>query len=1001
MMDDDKDFGADAAHSGPRGNRTSGRNGAGGGARANGQQEKAGGFALDPMSLTEGILRRWHWMALVGGLFAVVVFFYTKHIWRNAYTASVQLVRFEALNSTVFYKPRQLTDQTFASYLKSPELLRRIASEARPPLSPSALSSRVMISPVRESDVVVIMVGATTMKEATNLANLYAVEAAEFMRDLQKKDAADANESLKSQLSRVEMEIVDISTNLPTASGKPSSRRASLEASLQKANEDLDKLLLTYTERWPAVQALKQQTNMLAKQIAQLQNAELAAPPDPSGIVRHASAQHPDALNSQLNAYSAERVDLAARQREAQIYMTNAPGYCKILAPATEKEVTVKKSGPKIMVMTIFAGVVGFFATLVVLLFLEITDSRLKGPRDVERVTDLPVLATLGDLDKMTPSEQRNWAFRTWTAIQGKLSSSPNHGLVCGITSAGTKEGRSTWVNMLAQAASECGFRVLTVATIPPNTPNPDDVPSLAGGNGKPHGLLASGGQNNAVSASVLSSPMQVTEQLTGDDPQPMVHIPLPGWVWNLERRKQWQSALSQWRSIDNIVILVELPPASQPEAVLLAQNLPNLIWLSDTGVVHAGPTREHLETLRNARCNLVGSVVNHAEKPAFKDRLSRWTACFVLCLALAGMARAAEPITPSESNHLDAAAQILRSKLQAEPAGVNTAEPVALAAAAQPLAVETNASFGITRPLKRSRWQQEFTLGPGDVLSFTLFGQPELARTEVPIGPDGRVTYLQAQDVLASGMTIDQLRTNIDRELSNFYRTPRTIITPVAYNSKKYYVLGNVVNPGVFSLDRPVTVIEAVARAHGLQTGILDYQNSVDIVDLQRSFVVRQGKQLPIDLEKLFQQGDLSQNVGVEPEDYLYFARGALKEVYVVGEVRIPGPVVYTENTTVVAAISTRGGFTDRAYKSHVLVVRGSLNAPKTFVVDTRATVDARAIDFRLQSKDIVYVSYRPFIKAEELLDLAATAFIQSAVSAWAGKNIGPLIKSAILPEL
>src|SRR5207237_80880 len=221
----------------------------------------------------------------------------------------------------------------------------------------------------------------------------------------------------------------------------------------------------------------------------------------------------------------------------------------------------------------------------------------------------------------------------------------------------------------------------------------------------KANGKQSNGSSNQsaALTSNVLNTPAKVTEQLNS---QPMVHIPLPGWVWNLERRKQWQSALSQWRSIDNIVILVELPPASQPEAVLLAQNLPNLIWLSDTGVVHAGPTREHLETLRNARCNLVGSVVNHAEKPAFKDRLSRWTACFVLCLALAGMARAAEPITPSESNHLDAAAQILRSKLQAEPAGVNTAEPVALAAAAQPLAVETNASFGITRPLKRSRWQ-------------------------------------------------------------------------------------------------------------------------------------------------------------------------------------------------------------------------------------------------------------------------------------------------------
>ena len=183
--------------------------------------------------------------------------------------------------------------------------------------------------------------------------------------------------------------------------------------------------------------------------------------------------------------------------------------------------------------------------------------------------------------------------------------------------------------------------------------------------------------------------------------------------------------------------------------------------------------------------------------------------------------------------------------------------------------------------------------------------------------------------------------------------------------------------------------------------TGILDNQNSVDLVDLQRSFLMRDGKRLPVNLERLFQQGDLSQNIGVEPDDYLYFAPGAVKEVYVLGEVRAPGPQPWTENTTVIAALSARGGFTDRAYKTHVLVIRGSLDAPKTFIVDTWATMDARSKDFKLEPKDIVYVSWRPFIKVEELLDIAATAFIQSAVAAWAGKNIGPIITRPILPNL
>jgi polysaccharide biosynthesis/export protein len=72
---------------------------------------------------------------------------------------------------------------------------------------------------------------------------------------------------------------------------------------------------------------------------------------------------------------------------------------------------------------------------------------------------------------------------------------------------------------------------------------------------------------------------------------------------------------------------------------------------------------------------------------------------------------------------------------------------------------------------------------------------------------------------------------------------------------------------------------------------------------------------------------------------------------------------------------------------------VRGSLNRPETFVVNVHDIVDAKMPDFKLQPKDIIYVSSRPFIKAEELLDLAATGFIQSAVTAWTGQYIGPFI--------
>jgi Mrp family chromosome partitioning ATPase len=70
---------------------------------------------------------------------------------------------------------------------------------------------------------------------------------------------------------------------------------------------------------------------------------------------------------------------------------------------------------------------------------------------------------------------------------------------------------------------------------------------------------------------------------------------------------------------MNNLVLLVELPPASRPEAVLLAESLPQLIWLTDGGMASVRETRQQLQTLRHGRCRLVGAVLNHEPKPVFE----------------------------------------------------------------------------------------------------------------------------------------------------------------------------------------------------------------------------------------------------------------------------------------------------------------------------------------------------------------------------------------------
>ncbi len=299
-----------------------------------------------------------------------------------------------------------------------------------------------------------------------------------------------------------------------------------------------------------------------------------------------------------------------------------------------------------------------------------------------------------------------------------------------------------------------------------------------------------------------------------------------------------------------------------------------------------------------------------------------------------------------------------------------------------------------------RAGWQTRYTLGPNDVVNFSLYGRPELARPDALIGPDGRVSYLQAQGVMAAGLTIDELRDAVAAELSNYYRKPRVIVTPVEFRSKRFYILGKVVNKGSYTLERPLTVIEAVAGAGGLETGLFEL-NTVEMADLPRSFLIRNRKRVAVDFDKLFRQGDLSQNILIEPDDYLYFPSAIANEIYVLGAVKASGPQGISMDKSVLGAVTLAGGFVEGAYKQRVLVVRGGLDQPQRFIVNVADIIAGKAPDFRLEPRDIVYVANQPWSRVEDLANSAATAFISTMVTIWTGGNVGALITTPIIPNL
>ena len=69
-----------------------------------------------------------------------------------------------------------------------------------------------------------------------------------------------------------------------------------------------------------------------------------------------------------------------------------------------------------------------------------------------------------------------------------------------------------------------------------------------------------------------------------------------------------------------------------------------------------------------------------------------------------------------------------------------------------------------------------------------------------------------------------------------------------------------------------------------------------------------------------------------------------------------------------------------------------------KIRVGDTVQVLSGKEPDFPLQPKDIVYVGSSPWVKAEDIADTAARAFLNAMFVQWTGLHVGPWIKKPII---
>lgn len=333
----------------------------------------------------------------------------------------------------------------------------------------------------------------------------------------------------------------------------------------------------------------------------------------------------------------------------------------------------------------------------------------------------------------------------------------------------------------------------------------------------------------------------------------------------------------------------------------------------------------------------------------------------------------------------LSAQEQRLRAPVDAIPEPGEYWEELQPVAVARPVVVAEPVECRL-QPIRVPAWQTRYTLGPGDTLNFSVYNRPDLARENVQIAPDGSVSYLQAVAVRAEGLTLDRLREKIEEELSE-YQDAKVIISPVDIASKDFSIIGRVRQPGTYTLDRPTSILEAISLAQGIETGNLR-GSAFELADFERSFVVRDGRKLAVDLGRLYYEGDFSQNAYLEPDDYIYIASSLKNEIYVLGAVANPGRVKMPVRLTLAQAIAEAGGFDQYAYRMKVLIIRGSIHDPQTTVVNMKDILGGRIQDIPLENRDIVFVNERPFELVERVLDNAIFTFLQTVTTEAVNQN-------------
>ncbi|MCK5503677.1 MAG: polysaccharide biosynthesis/export family protein [Thermodesulfovibrionia bacterium] len=207
-----------------------------------------------------------------------------------------------------------------------------------------------------------------------------------------------------------------------------------------------------------------------------------------------------------------------------------------------------------------------------------------------------------------------------------------------------------------------------------------------------------------------------------------------------------------------------------------------------------------------------------------------------------------------------------------------------------------------------------DYVIGDGDSFQISVWGSPELSLS-AQVRPDGKISIPALLDeITVRGMTPMELTAFLEEELKKVVKTPIVSVIMSGMSNYRIFIFGKGAPAGVRTLNRETTLLEFLCQLGSLPNA-----------DLESSYLVRNKKKIKTDFSELFEKGDFSQDIVLEPDDMLFIPDNFEKRINIVGAIGSPTTIPFRKGLTILDIILSVGGFTEFANKNNVQMLRNT----------------------------------------------------------------------------